>query len=247
MEQYHSIGVGAPRKTAIGVSETDEKEEEMTKLSRFPAGWNEQRVRALLKHYESQTEEEVVAEDEAAFRRRDQTVMVVPRWMFRRVRATQKSPEISVRRSYSIGSPSTAQPKALRKIDLRIIAQVAPRAGNVGLRMPDVAHSGRREFRPDIAFEQPVKVAHNFEKADAACKAFGCKPYFAIVIDAADVIRAFLMPMDHLLKVFPASELAAGWRCRPPTLRSITMIPKSESLNWLARRFAGGSRERRGR
>ena len=51
----------------------------MKKLSRFPAGWNEQRVRALIKHYEGQTEEEAVAEDEAAFRRRDQTVMVVPK------------------------------------------------------------------------------------------------------------------------------------------------------------------------
>ncbi len=44
----------------------------------YPAGWNEDRVRKLLLHYESQTEDEAVAEDEAAFRRRDQTVMVVP-------------------------------------------------------------------------------------------------------------------------------------------------------------------------
>jgi len=32
-----------------------------------------------LSHYEAQTEDEAVAEDEAAFRRRDQTVMVVPK------------------------------------------------------------------------------------------------------------------------------------------------------------------------
>lgn len=51
----------------------------MTKRNRFPAGWNEERVRALLQHYEEQSEEEAVAEDEAAFRRRDQTVMVVPK------------------------------------------------------------------------------------------------------------------------------------------------------------------------
>ena len=36
-------------------------------------------MRTLLEHYESQTEEEAVAEDEGAFRRRDQTVMVVPK------------------------------------------------------------------------------------------------------------------------------------------------------------------------
>ena len=36
-------------------------------------------MREVLEHYESQTEEEAVAEDEAAFRMRDQTVMVVPK------------------------------------------------------------------------------------------------------------------------------------------------------------------------
>jgi hypothetical protein len=51
----------------------------MNKRNRFPAGWNEDRVRLLLRHYEEQTEDEAVAEDEAAFLKRDQTVMVVPR------------------------------------------------------------------------------------------------------------------------------------------------------------------------
>ena len=50
----------------------------MKKRSQFPKGWDEARVRAVLEHYESQTEDEAVAEDEAAFRRRGQTVMVVP-------------------------------------------------------------------------------------------------------------------------------------------------------------------------
>lgn len=36
-------------------------------------------MREVLEHYESQTEEEAVAEDEAAFRSREQTVMVVPK------------------------------------------------------------------------------------------------------------------------------------------------------------------------
>jgi len=33
----------------------------------FPPNWDESRVRRLLNHYEKQTEEEAVAEDEAAF------------------------------------------------------------------------------------------------------------------------------------------------------------------------------------
>ena len=49
------------------------------KRNRFPAGWNEARVRRVLAHYEEQTEEEALAEDEAAFQLRGQTVMVVPK------------------------------------------------------------------------------------------------------------------------------------------------------------------------
>jgi hypothetical protein len=44
------------------------------KRSRFPAGWDEARVRRVLEHYERQTEDEEVAEDEAAFESRGQTV-----------------------------------------------------------------------------------------------------------------------------------------------------------------------------
>ena len=46
------------------------------KQSKFPAGWDEQRVRRVLEHYESQTEEEAVAEDEAGIAA--STVMDVP-------------------------------------------------------------------------------------------------------------------------------------------------------------------------
>jgi hypothetical protein len=49
------------------------------KQSKFPAGWDEQRVRRVLKHYEQQTEEEAVAEDEASFEDSTQAVMEVPK------------------------------------------------------------------------------------------------------------------------------------------------------------------------
>ena len=48
------------------------------KQSRFPEGWDEQRVHRILEHYENLTEEEAVAEDEASFEDRTQTVMEVP-------------------------------------------------------------------------------------------------------------------------------------------------------------------------
>ena len=50
----------------------------MSKQSTFPPGWDEDRVRRVLTHYEEQTEEEAVAEDEAALEDKTQTLMEVP-------------------------------------------------------------------------------------------------------------------------------------------------------------------------
>jgi hypothetical protein len=49
------------------------------KQNKYPAGWSERKVRKVLKHYESQTEEQAIAEDEASFELKDQTVMIVPK------------------------------------------------------------------------------------------------------------------------------------------------------------------------
>ena len=46
--------------------------------SKFPSGWDEQRVKRILAHYESQTDEEAVAEDEAAYEETTITTMGVP-------------------------------------------------------------------------------------------------------------------------------------------------------------------------
>jgi len=48
------------------------------KQAKFPAGWNEERVRRVLAHYEHQTDEEAVAEDEAAYEDSDQSMVEVP-------------------------------------------------------------------------------------------------------------------------------------------------------------------------
>ena len=52
----------------------------------FPPGWDEKRVQRVLEHYENQTEEEAVAEDEAALRAKGQTVMIVPTEMVPKIR-----------------------------------------------------------------------------------------------------------------------------------------------------------------
>lgn len=45
---------------------------------RYPPGWNEERIRKVLSHYEQQTDEEAVAEDEAVFKSKKRTVIEVP-------------------------------------------------------------------------------------------------------------------------------------------------------------------------
>ncbi len=44
----------------------------------LPPGWDEQRVRRVLDHYQRQGEDEAIAEDEAAYEDREQTMMEVP-------------------------------------------------------------------------------------------------------------------------------------------------------------------------
>jgi hypothetical protein len=48
------------------------------KQSRYPEGWDEERVRRVLDHYEGQSDEEAVAEDEAAAEDTTHTLMEVP-------------------------------------------------------------------------------------------------------------------------------------------------------------------------
>ena len=49
----------------------------MTK-ARFPEGWDQARVSRVLEHYEAQTDDEAVAEDEAAYEATTHTTMDVP-------------------------------------------------------------------------------------------------------------------------------------------------------------------------
>lgn len=48
------------------------------KQSKYPPGWDAKRVAAVIDHYETQSGDEAVAEDEAAFQAPGQTTMEVP-------------------------------------------------------------------------------------------------------------------------------------------------------------------------
>ena len=48
------------------------------KKQKYPVGWDEERVRKLAEHYDNQTDDEAVAEIQAALNDQNQTLMMVP-------------------------------------------------------------------------------------------------------------------------------------------------------------------------
>jgi hypothetical protein len=49
-----------------------------SKKTQFPPGWDESRVKKVLEHYEGQTEDDALLEDELAYEDQTQTVIEVP-------------------------------------------------------------------------------------------------------------------------------------------------------------------------
>lgn len=66
----------------------------------------------------------------------------------------------------------------------------------------------------------------NFAKAEAACQAFGCVPYFAILVDAGQVIAAYLLPMSRLLEIYPMGKRVSSWSMRPKAIAAYEADPK---------------------
>ena len=73
------------------------------KQSKFPKGWDEARVRRVLAHYEQQNEAEALAEDEASFEDKTQTVMEVPKELVPAVR------ELIAKRRAQVGRTSRSR------------------------------------------------------------------------------------------------------------------------------------------
>ena len=48
------------------------------KQNEFPPGWDEERVRSVITYYDQQTEDEAVAEAEAALQNESSTLMKIP-------------------------------------------------------------------------------------------------------------------------------------------------------------------------
>ncbi len=61
--------------------------------STFPNGWDEARVQRLIAHYDELSDDELVAEDEAAYEAQGQTMMIVPTDLVPRIRELLSKPK----------------------------------------------------------------------------------------------------------------------------------------------------------
>lgn len=81
--------------------------------------------------------------------------------------------------------------------------------------------------------------ADSFEKVTFACEAFGCVPYLAVVVDASDVIRVFLVELNHFLKICPIRKVGAYWKVSNKYLNQYMSDPqikifelRTSTQNW---------------
>jgi len=83
----YEFGEKALRAFAASPEVVKGKEAMKKKPNHFPPGWNEARVQRVLAHYETQSDVEAVADDEAAYRSTTTTVMKIPVKLVPAVRA----------------------------------------------------------------------------------------------------------------------------------------------------------------
>jgi hypothetical protein len=76
--------VRSDREAACGIPKTQKEETSMSQ-NNFPEGWDESRVRKVLAHYDEQSDDEALAEDEAGVAS-SETVMNVPHDLVSQVR-----------------------------------------------------------------------------------------------------------------------------------------------------------------
>jgi Holliday junction resolvase-like predicted endonuclease len=75
--------------------------------------------------------------------------------------------------------------------------------------------------------EDSVSI-HNshFEKVEKACKAFGCVPYFAIIVDAGEAIRVYVISMQRLLEIYPLGKIVCNWKMKYKSLSKYEQDPQ---------------------
>ena len=83
----------------------------MKSKTKLPRGWTEEKILAVIDHYENQTDDEAVAEDEAAFAAC--TMIAVPNEMVPAVQALlERLPEFAKRNGTIVKKPPTKRRSA---------------------------------------------------------------------------------------------------------------------------------------
>ncbi len=79
----------------------------------------------------------------------------------------------------------------------------------------------------------------NLGKLDAACQAFNCKPYFAIVVDEAASITTFILSKASLVYISPPGKEVISWKMRKSNIAKYEINPEikifrflTETINW---------------
>jgi hypothetical protein len=81
---------------------------------------------------------------------------------------------------------------------------------NTGERMGISVKSRTRTIGTE---DEAINIPNDqFEKAKRACNEWGLVPYFALIADAADVIRVFIVSMSHLLEKVPRGVSVCSWK-----------------------------------
>jgi hypothetical protein len=71
-----------------------------------------------------------------------------------------------------------------------------------------------------------INLKHEeFSKVKAACDAFGCVPYFALVVDAGEKLRVLLLSLRHLQKLVPGGSKVSAWQMSESFLRKYYADP----------------------
>lgn len=63
-------------------------------------------------------------------------------------------------------------------------------------------------------------------KAQRAADAFRCNPYFAIVVDAGNLIRVFIVSVSRLMTMHSRSSRQIGWKMRESDLAKYCADPE---------------------
>ena len=74
---------------------------------------------------------------------------------------------------------------------------------------------------------------------DAACNAFGCEPYIAVVVDGGGRIRCYLAPRDLVNELMPKGRKVPTWKVSGRLAEAYKSDPRVQSFELLEKDTKG--------